>query len=291
MSHWTDSLYELVAKASTDLPIDVEAGLAAARDAEDEGSNARQTFDTLLENTALARRNRLPLCQDTGTLIFEVWAPASLSSHGFRDHAHAAIARATADGILRRNSVDSLTGDNAATNCGPGHPVIHWHEQAGDEVRVTLMLKGGGCENVGIQYSLPDSELGAGRDLAGVRRCLLDAVHRAQGKGCAPGILGVAIGGDRATGYVASKEQFLRKLGERSPEPELAALEEQVLQEANTLGIGPMGFGGRTTLLDVFITALNRVPASYFVSVSYMCWAFRRRGMTTDLTGTVLGWD
>jgi fumarate hydratase class I len=169
--------------------------------------------------------------------------------------------------------------------------VIHWHEQAGDEVRVTLMLKGGGCENVGIQYSLPDSELGAGRDLAGVRRCLLDAVHRAQGKGCAPGILGVAIGGDRATGYVASKEQFLRKLGERSPEPELAALEEQVLQEANTLGIGPMGFGGRTTLLDVFITALNRVPASYFVSVSYMCWAFRRRGMTTDLTGTVLGWD
>jgi fumarate hydratase class I len=291
MQIWTDTLYELIAKASTDLPADVEAALHASDKGEEPGSNAQKALGTMLENTALARRNRLPICQDTGTLIFEVWAPQSVSIHDFRTAVHAAIGRATADGLLRRNSVDSLTGENTVTNVGPGHPVIHWHEQAGDEVRVVLMLKGGGCENVGIQYSLPDHDLGASRDLEGVRRCLLDAVHRAQGKGCAPGVLGVVIGGDRGTGYVASKEQFLRRLGERSPQPELAALEERVLAEANSLGIGPMGFGGKTTLLDVFITTQNRVPASYFVTVSYMCWAFRRRGVTLGLTGEAKGWD
>jgi fumarate hydratase class I len=291
MPIWTDTLYELIARTSTDLPADVEAALHSSHESEEPDSNARKALGTMVENTALARRNRLPLCQDTGTLIFEVWAPPSVSIHSFRAAVHAAIARATADGLLRRNSVDSLTGENTVTNVGPGHPVIHWHEWDGDEVRAVLMLKGGGCENVGIQYSLPDHDLGAGRDLEGVRRCLLDAVHRAQGKGCAPGVLGVAVGGDRATGYVASKEQFLRRLGERSPQPELAALEERVLAEANSLGIGPMGFGGRTTLLDVFIAALNRVPASYFVTVSYMCWAFRRRGVTASLTGEAKGWE
>lgn len=140
------------------------------------------------------------------------------------------------------------------------------------------MLKGGGCENVGAQYSLPDSRVGAGRDLKGVEKCILDAVQNAQGKGCGPGILGVCIGGDRGTGYAASKEQFLRKIGDRNRDATLASLEARITDEANQLGIGPMGFGGKTTLLATKITALNRVPASFFVSVSYMCWAFRRQG-------------
>jgi fumarate hydratase class I len=141
------------------------------------------------------------------------------------------------------------------------------------------MLKGGGCENVGAQYSLPNATLGAGRDLAGVRRVVLDAVHKAQGKGCAPGILGVAIGGDRGSSYYASKEVLFRQLEEASPDLELAALEERLTAEANQLGIGPMGFGGQTTVLGTKIAAMHRLPASYFVSVSYMCWAYRRRRM------------
>ncbi|MBQ7652360.1 MAG: fumarate hydratase, partial [Victivallales bacterium] len=141
----------------------------------------------------------------------------------------------------------------------------------------------GGSENMGIQYSLPDSSLGAGRDLEGVRRCILHAVQHAQGMGCAPGILGVAIGGDRATGYKESKRMLLRRIGERSGDEALAALERRVLADANSLGIGPMGFGGRTTLLDVFIGWLCRVPASYFVSVSYMCWCCRRQEITIGL--------
>jgi len=291
MTTWIETIHELIAKASTDLAPDVASAIQAAVRVEEAGSNAQQALATILENTSLARAKRLPLCQDTGTLVFEVWAPSALRPALLREAIHAAIGPATVAGMLRRNSVDSLTGENAAANVGPGHPVIHWHEHAGDQVRITLLLKGGGSENVGTQYSLPDNELGAGRDLAGVRRCVLDAVHRAQGKGCSPGILGVAIGGDRATGYVASKEQFLRRIGERSPDPKLAAFEERVLAEANSLGIGPMGFGGKTTLLEVFATALNRVPASYFVTISYMCWAFRRRSVTASLAGEALGWE
>ncbi|MDX9980703.1 MAG: fumarate hydratase [Lentisphaeria bacterium] len=291
MSAWTDTIHELIANASTDLPADVEAALQAGLAAEEPGSNAAKTLATILENTALARRQRLPLCQDTGTLVFTVHAPPGLRPGPFREAALEAIARATAEGVLRRNSVDTLTGENAPANAGPGHPVIHWHEHAAPEVRVSLLLKGGGSENVGIQYSLPDKELGAGRDLEGVRRCLLDAVHRAQGQGCAPGILGVAIGGDRGTGYAASKEQLLRRRGERSPQPELAALETRVLAEANTLGIGPMGYGGKTTILEVFITAQNRLPASYFVSVSYMCWACRRHTVVAHPDGRPVAWE
>jgi fumarate hydratase class I len=127
------------------------------------------------------------------------------------------------------------------------------------------------------QYSLPDSALGAGRDLEGVRRCVLDAVHKAQGYGCAPGILGVCIGGDRAGGYAEAKHQLLRKLDDVNGCPELARLERRILKEANSMGIGPMGLGGKTTLLGVKIGSLPRVPASFFVTVAYLCWAARRQ--------------
>jgi fumarate hydratase class I len=142
------------------------------------------------------------------------------------------------------------------------------------------MLKGGGCENVGAQYSLPDNRLKAGRDLEGVRKMVLDAVYQAQGEGCAPGFLGVSIGGDRGTSYVASKEALLRRDDDLNPDPELARLEDQLTREANELGVGPMGFGGKATVLGTKITSTYRLPASFFVTVSYMCWAYRRRKMT-----------
>ena len=197
---------------------------------------------------------------------------------------------ATKKGYLRQNSVDSLTGKNDGTNVGPGAPTFHFHQHHSPEVTVRLVLKGGGCENVGAQYSLPDGKLNANRDLDGCRNAILDAVLQAQGKGCGPGILGVCIGGDRATGYELSKTQFLRKLEDRNPIPELDKLEQDVLKTANELGIGPMGFGGKTTLLGVKICAANRLPASYFISVSYMCWAYRRQGVTLDAGGKIGKW-
>ncbi len=286
---WDSTIYELIAKASTDLPPDVVAALEQSADQEEPGSNAETSLRTILENIELARQRCLPICQDTGSLLFWVEAPAGLPQKPLREAIARAIVKATEAGVLRQNCVDCLTGKNTGNNLGVGSPVVHWREAEHDTVKITLMLKGGGCENVGVQYSLPERSLNADRDLEGVRRCILDAVVRAQGKGCAPGILGVAIGGDRATGYAESKRQLLRRIGQRSQHPELAGLETRVCAQANELGIGPMGFGGKTTLLDVFIGALARVPASYFVSISYMCWAFRRQQIEASLDGVLVG--
>ena len=281
MPELTEYILELVRLAATDLPPDIETSLRQAVAQEEPGSAARGALETILENVALARANSTPICQDTGTPIFYVHHPEGWSTRQMRQQIETAVAEATRRSYLRPNSVDSLTGKNSGDNLGGSHfPTIHFEEVEGDTLTVDLMLKGGGCENVGAQYSLPNTALGAGRDLAGVRKVALDAVYKAQGQGCAPGILGIAIGGDRGTSYLASKEVLVRQMDEASPDPQLAALEERLTSEANQLGIGPMGFGGRTTVLGTKITSLNRLPASYFVSVSYMCWAYRRRRMT-----------
>ena len=220
--------------------------------------------------------------------MFYVRHPAGWSTRQLREQIRQAVAAATKKAYLRPNAVDSLSGKNSGNNLGDeAFPTIHFEEADSDplqgakrdDLTVELILKGGGCENVGAQYSLPDDRLNAGRDLEGVRRVTLDAVHRAQGQGCAPGILGVAIGGDRGSSFAASKEVLLRPLDDVHPEAELAEFEARLLQEGNQLGIGPMGFGGQTTLLGVKATDLHRLPASFFVSISYMCWACRRRRM------------
>ena len=277
----TPQIIELIRRLSTDLPPDVEASLTAALEREDPGSAARGALETILKNVKLARQNATPICQDTGTPIFYVSYPAGWSTRLLRQQIQSAVAEATRLSYLRPNAVDSLTGKNSGDNLGGDHfPSIHFTEVEGEALIMEALLKGGGCENVGAQYSLPNTPLGAGRDLAGVRKVVLDAVFKAQGKGCAPGVLGVAIGGDRGTSYAASKEVLNRPLDQPSPDPQLAALEERLTDEANQLGIGPMGFGGATTVLGTKITSLHRLPASYFVSVSYMCWAYRRRKMT-----------
>jgi fumarate hydratase class I len=281
MQDLTQEILELIRLAATDLPPDVELSLRKALEQEQPGSAARGALETILNNISISRQNSTPICQDTGTPIFYVKHPEGWSTRKLRQQIETATAEATKRSFLRPNSVDSLTGKNSGNNLGGDHfPSIHFEEVEGEALTIDLMLKGGGCENVGAQYSLPNSALGAGRDLAGVRKVVLDAVHQAQGQGCAPGILGVAIGGDRGSGYLASKETLFQKMGDANPNPELAALEDRLTDEANQLGIGPMGFGGKTTVLDTKITALNRLPASFYVTISYMCWAYRRRRMT-----------
>lgn len=277
MDEITEHILELVRLAATDLPPDVEFSLKQALEREKTGSAARGALETILNNVEIARRNSTPICQDTGTPIFYVYYPEGWSTRRLRAQIESAVVMATQRAYLRPNSVDSLSGENSGDNLGGNYfPTIHFEEVEGDTLTVDLMLKGGGCENVGAQYSLPDIALGAGRDLGGVRKVVLDAVHKAQGKGCAPGILGIAIGGDRGSSYLASKEVFFDKMADDNSDPQLAELETRLTEEANQLGIGPMGFGGQTTVLGTKITSLNRLPASYFVSVSYMCWAYRR---------------
>lgn len=280
MRDLTSAFLELVRLAATDLPPDVEEALEAAVEREAPGSAARGSLESILENVALARDQATPICQDTGTPLFYVHHPAGWSTRALREQIQAAVAEATRRAYLRPNAVNSLRGTNTGDNVGDEFfPAVHFEEVDGEELTVDLILKGGGCENVGAQYKLPDVSLEAGRDLEGVRRVVLDAVYQAQGKGCAPGVLGVAIGGDRGASFVASKATLLRPLGDENPDPELEELETRLTAEANQLGIGPMGFGGETTVLDTKITSLHRLPASYFVSVSYMCWAHRRRRM------------
>ena len=280
MADFSGALLELIRLTSTDLPPDVEAALHQARAREQPDSAAAGALDSILENVSLAREKSSPICQDTGTPLFYVRYPAGWSPRQLRGQVRQAVAVATKKAYLRPNAVDSLSGKNSGDNLGgEAFPTIHFEEVDSDDLTVELILKGGGCENVGAQVSLPDDRLSAGRDLEGVRRVVLDAVHRAQGQGCAPGILGVAIGGDRGSSFAASKEVLLRPLDDVHPQAELAELEARLLQEGNQLGIGPMGFGGETTLLGVKVTDLHRLPASFFVSVSYMCWAYRRRRM------------
>lgn len=284
MKDLTNEILELIRLTSSSLPPDVEERLKAAVEKEEPGSAARGALETIMKNIELSRAQSTPICQDTGTPIFYVHYPEGWSTRKLKAQIRDAMAEATKRSYMRPNAVDAIYDKNSGNNLGgDDFPSIHFEEVDADQpLVVELMLKGGGCENVGAQYSLPNAGLGAGRDLAGVRKVVLDAVHKAQGKGCAPGILGVSIGGDRGTSYIKSKEVLYDKIGTRNPDPKLAALEEQLTDEANQMGIGPMGFGGNTTVIDTKITGLHRLPASYFVSVSYMCWAYRRRKMTVE---------
>jgi fumarate hydratase class I len=279
----TDQFVELVRRAATKLPSDMEKALGAAKEREDKGSAAEGAIETILLNVKMANEHSTPICQDTGTPIFEIYYPLGISTRALAEQIRKAVGIATENSFLRPNAVDSLTGTNSGDNTGEDFPTMHFHEWEADHIHVDLLLKGGGCENVSTQYKLPDAGLHAGRDLEGVRRTVLDAVYQAQGRGCGPAVLGVAIGGDRGSSYIKSKQQLFRPLDDENPNAELAKLENDIYEQANELGIGPMGFGGKTTVLGVKIAAQHRLPASYFVSVAYMCWANRRAHMDVTL--------
>lgn len=275
-----ESLLELVRRASTQLPDDVTRSLHEGLLHERVGDAAASALKIVLENVALAAEQNTPICQDTGTPIFVIHHPFGYSQRAIAADVEWAVITATEHSYLRPNAVDSVTGKNSGNNIGSGLPSLHFHEWEQEEIRIDLLLKGGGSENVGGQYALPSAPLSAGRDLEGVRRVVLDAVFKAQGKGCGPGIIGVGIGGDRPHSAWVAKEQLFRLLGDVNEDSELAELEQQLLAEGNRLGIGPMGFGGATTLLGVKVGAAHRLPASYFVSIAYLCWAARRASLT-----------
>ena len=274
-----EAVLELLRRASTDLSADVEQAIHKAWQKEDDSTPAKSVFSTILENVKMAREQSTPMCQDTGSLVFYIDYPAGGLEKTYIEAIEWAAVEATSRQYLRPNAVDPVTSKNSGNNLGVNAPYIHFHQWDKEETRIRLLLKGGGSENVGTQYKLPHTPLKAGRDLKGVRKVIIDAVKNAQGLGCAPGIIGVGIGGGRDTSLTLSKEQFFRKMGQRSENKELAELEESLLKDLNKLQIGPMGFGGKTTVMDVFIGAQHRHPATFYVSVSYNCWAFRRKEM------------
>ena len=289
-----DSVLQLIVRTSTDLPPDVRAAMKYAVTAEPEGTRAAQALNIIAQNIDLAVDQEGAICQDTGMPTFEVHVPVGANQIWMRQQIGEAVAEATRRGKLRPNSVDSITGTNSGNNLGPGTPIIHFDQWERDEIEIKLILKGGGCENTNAQYALPMElpHLGrADRSLEGVRKCILHAVWNAQGKGCAPGAVGVCVGGDRTSGYLHAKEQLFRTLDDINPDGRLAELEASILSQVNTLEIGPMGFGGKVTLIGCKVGALNRLPASFFVSVAYDCWAFRRLGVLLNAeSGAINSW-
>ena len=281
----TKPIFELIKEASTNLPSDIISVMQKMRDKEVKESNAQSVLNTILENINLAKTEHIPICQDTGMIFIDMYYPSGYSTIKMKSEIAEAIIEATKMNFLRPNAVDIVTGINTGNNIGVGSPSIYFNEWEKDYFEIRLMLKGGGSENVGIQYKLPDSTLKAGRDLEGVKSCVIEGVFKDQGLGCAPGILGIGIGGDRGGSYYLSKKQLFRKLEDENSNAELAKLEKDILESANTLDIGPMGFGGLTTLLGVKIGTYHRHPATYYVTITYMCWAGRRKIMTLKNDG------
>jgi fumarate hydratase, class I len=286
------TILELIRRTSAFLPPDVENVINLQRKLESAGSKAEFALELVAQNIGLAKARSLPICQDTGTIGFYFETPKGVDQIELEEVCCDAVKEATSRGYLRQNSVDSIDGRNTGDNLGPGSPVFHWEQTRDSKIHVRLILKGGGCENMSAQYSLPSEIQGkrVDRNLEGVRACILDAIWKAQGKGCGPGFIGVAIGGDRASGYDFAKRQLLRNVDDSSSDPVLAQLEARIMNEANTLDIGPMGFSGKFTVGCCKIGKLNRLPASFFVSVAYMCWAYRRRGVVLDVNGNIVEW-
>ena len=278
-----NALVKLYRQAATSLPSDVEDALRQASAQEKKGSNAASALSTILENISMARETKKPICQDTGVPVFFVKIPCGFSHLELRKDIISATRIATRTIPLRANAVDILTDKNSGDNTGLGFPVIYFEEIGGNKLTIDLMLKGAGSENIGQLYKLPLQELKAERDLEGVRKCVLDTVHKAQGKGCPPYSIGVGIGAAKDQVTRLSKEQLMRKLNDRNKHEMLATLEGRLLQDINRLGIGPVGLGGRTTAIGVKIGVNHRHPAAYFVDVSLFCWASRRARFACDI--------
>jgi len=264
-------IIDLYRRTANEMPEDVILALEKAARIED-NLVAKEILGKLFDNSKEAKSAQKPICQDTGTPFFYVKYPAGHSQKDLVKIIEEATGEATENVPLRPNAVECVSGKNIGNR-----PVIHFEEN--NSLKIDLLLKGGGSENVSAIYSLPNTGLKADRNLEGVRKCVIDAVFKAQGKACPPYIIGVALAGNLEQAAYLSKKQLLRELEDKNPVKDLSNLEEKILTEINQLGIGPAGLGGKTTALGVKIADGIRHPASFFVGISIGCWALRRQSL------------
>jgi len=276
-----DGIVELYRKVAISVPKDIEEALKAACSKE-AGVFAGESLDSVLKKVSLARAGSCPLCEDTGSPVFFVKVPMGLGHRAIREVIIDATRLATKRVPLTPNAVSSITDVNSGDNVGDAFPLVYIDETDEQTLTVDLMLKSGLSENLGQTYNLPallnvgGTEVSAGRDFDGVGKCVLDAVSRARGGSCPPYIIGVAIGGARDQVTFLSKRQLMRRLHDVHPDPAIAGLEVRILNEVNSYDLGPPWVAGQTAVLGVKIAAGHRHPESYFVDVSFACWAHRR---------------
>lgn len=268
-----DGIIQLIKKAETELPADVIHALKQA--SEREKGIAKTQLQTILKNIDLAKKTGRPMCQDTGIQTFFVTVGLNFPYISqLKGWIIDAVKKATDVIPLRPNTVDPISGENHRDNVGEHVPYITWEFNDGEEVQITAFPKGGGSENM--------SKLGMlkpGVGIEGVKDFVVDEIINAGGNPCPPTIIGVGIGGGADLSLKLGKKALLRPVGIRHPNPAVAAIEEELIERINSSGIGPMGLGGKTTVLDVHIETAHRHPASLPVGIVVQCWADRRATM------------
>ncbi len=274
--------FNLIKQAVVYLPDEVKAALQKAH-AEETSAIGKTQLKAILDNVALAEKNQAPVCQDTGTLTFYVKAGSNVKHLDLVEEALAnAVRKATAEVPLRPNAVNPLTQKNSGDNTGRLIPAVHWEIVAGESVEVTVLAKGGGSQNVSALGMLSPSE-----GLKALKRFVVDAVVKAGAQPCPPTILGVGFGGNPNIAMDLAEKTLLRPLGEAHAEPEVAALERELFEAANMTEVGPMGLGGKTTVLAVHVDYAFRHPASFPVAVMFNCWASRHASARIHVDGNV----
>jgi len=277
-----DVAVELLRQAVTKLPRDVKDALKRAH-REEESDVGKTQLEAILNNVDLAEKTSTPMCQDTGVIIFYVNAGAQAKDLDKVEKALTkATKRATKEVPLRPNSVGIFTRKNTGDNTGRYVPYINWKIVPGDNIELTAFPKGGGSENVCALGMIRPGE-----GLNGLKKFVVDTVLNAGAKPCPPNILGVGVGGGADIAMKIAKAALLRPIDQPNPDPEIAKLERELYEAANMTGIGPMGLGGRFTVLGVNVDHANRHPASYPVAVAVQCWAARRASARIHPDGTV----
>jgi len=274
--------FNILKQAVIYLPEDVKQALKKAY-AEETSETGKTQLKAVLDNIELAEKYQAPVCQDTGTIIFYVKAGAKAKDLDKIEEALInATRRATKEVPLRPNSVDPFTQKNSGDNTGRYIPFLHWEIVPGDSLELTVMTKGGGSENVCVTGMLVPGE-----GIKGLKKFVVDAVISAGAKPCPPNILGVAIGGGADIAMKLAKKTLLKPLNETNQDAEIAKLEKEIFEAANMTGIGPMGLGGKTTVLGVHVDYAFRHPASFPAAVAFNCWAARRASARINADGAV----
>lgn len=277
-----DAIVTLLRLAVTDLPQDVSNGLQQALRNES-NSTAKSQLEAILDNVKLARASSIPVCQDTGIQIFYLTVGSKFPLiDKLSEIIKNAVQRGTKDIPLRPNTVNPILHQNPGDNTGLHIPWINWKIVRGTDLEITAFPKGGGSENV-CKLGM----LTPGQGIKGMKKFVIDAIIEAGAKPCPPTILGIGIGGGADICMKLAKEQLLRPVGLRHTTPQIASMEEELLEAVNQTGIGPMGLGGNTTSLDVHIDVAMRHPASFPVALAVQCWAARRASASIDKEGNV----